>query len=410
VTADGSSIAGLAFPFMPADPGRRGAAFETGPDWSLDLPPSARYLDVVVWGRLPDASSSPARAVRSAIARERALRRLGGKPPDGLRLGAIHRLPASQLSIGLRSDVRASIRSGVVVELSSGPPVERVLDAVLRAAAAELGGSALRFGSGGTLVTRVSGGAGPGLLRLARTGAPGDPERLAASLEQLATLGVPLAPRPLGHGAAAGASWTLETVLPGRRPAGSSPKLARQVALALAAFPRPDGPPTALDDDLRGIAAKLPRHTDRLTRLADRVATETAGLPAILRHGDLWTGNVLVDHARLTGFVDWDAAHPAGVPGSDLLQLVAVDLRGRDRRPLGPAFLARPWDSTEFRVAAADYWPNCGIEPTPRLIELAGLAWWAAEVNGTLGRIPHRAADERWLANNVGPVLTSLGV
>lgn len=285
-----------------------------------------------------------------------------------------------------------------------------MLDAALSAAASRLSVPALRFGSGGTLVARVDADGAAGLLRLAQAGTPGDPGRLAVTLELLAALRVPLAPRSLGHGTAAGASWTIETVLPGRRPARSSPALARQVAGALAAFPRADGPPLALDDDLRGIAASLPRHAERVGRLAERVATETVGLPAILRHGDLWTGNLLVDRGRLTGFVDWDAAHPAGVAGSDLLQLVAVDLRGRDRLQLGPAFLARPWDSTEFRVAAADYWPAAGIEPTARSIELAGLAWWAAEVNATLARLPNRAADERWLATNVGPVLTSLGV
>jgi hypothetical protein len=112
----------------------------------------------------------------------------------------------------------------------------------------------------------------------------------------------------------------------------------------------------------------------------------------------------------LTGFVDWDAAHRAGIPGSDLVQVVAVDLRARRGQSLGEAYLARPWDSTEFRSAAADYWPAAGIEPTPRAIELAGLGWWAAEVHGTLRRAPARATDERWLAANVQPVLAALDV
>jgi hypothetical protein len=253
-------------------------------------------------------------------------------------------------------------------------------------------------------------GGGPGLLRLARSGSPGDPEGMAATLEQLSLLGVPVAPRPLGLGLTAGGSWTLETVLAGRRPNGLASALIREVALALAAFPRSEGPPRALDEDLRGIAARLPEAAEQVVRLADRIAPEVARSPGVLRHGDLWTGNILVDRGHLTGFVDWDASHPAGVPGSDLLQLVAVELRSRDRRQLGPAFLARPWDSTEFRVAAADYWPAIGIEPTARAIELAGLAWWAAEVNGTLRRLPHRAGDRRWLDENVGPVLASLGV
>jgi hypothetical protein len=88
---------------------------------------------------------------------------------------------------------------------------------------------------------------------------------------------------------------------------------------------------------------------------------------------------------------------------------VATDLRARRRQSLGAAYRARPWDSAEFRAAAADYWPAIGIEPRPRLIELAGLAWWAAEVNGTVSRLPHRATDERWLTTNLDPVLADLG-
>lgn len=182
------------------------------------------------------------------------------------------------------------------------------------------------------------------------------------------------------------------------------------MALTLAAFPKADGPPAALAEDLESIARALPASAARVRRLADEVAAEVAGLPAVLRHGDLWTGNLLVRAGHLTGFVDWDAAHPAGLPGSDLVQLIAVDLRARRRQALGPAFLARPWDSTEFRSAAAAYWPASGIEPTPRTIELAGLGWWAAEVRGTLSRLPHRTTDERWLETNVDPVLTALGV
>ncbi len=177
----------------------------------------------------------------------------------------------------------------------------------------------------------------------------------------------------------------------------------------LATFARADAPPRAVETDLRGAAARVPSRAGAFTRLADDLAAETAGMPAILRHGDLWTGNLLVDGGMLTGIVDWDAADPTGLPGADLLQLVATDLRRREHRSLGAAFLARPWDATPFRAAAADYWPASGIEPTPRLIELTGIAWWAAEVHGTVARLPQRAADEGWLAANVDPVLAALG-
>ncbi len=176
----------------------------------------------------------------------------------------------------------------------------------------------------------------------------------------------------------------------------------------------PSPPPTAHPPrwrtTSRSIAGALPASAARVRRLADTVAADVAGLRAVLRHGDLWAGNLLVRDGHLTGFVDWDAAHPAGVPGSDLVQTIAGDLRARHGQALGPAYLARPWDSTEFRAAAATYWPAIGIEPTPRAIELAGLGWWAVEVRGTLSRLPHRATDERWLSTNVDPVLAALGV
>ena len=70
-----------AFPFMPADPERHGAAVEAPADWDVVLPVAAHELDVVVWGRLPDASTSSIRGLRSAIARDVALRRLTTQPP-----------------------------------------------------------------------------------------------------------------------------------------------------------------------------------------------------------------------------------------------------------------------------------------------------------------------------------------
>jgi Ser/Thr protein kinase RdoA (MazF antagonist) len=247
---------------------------------------------------------------------------------------------------------------------------------------------------------------------LAEIGAPGDPARTGETLEMLAGLRVDLAPRPLGRGTVASASWTIETLLPGRRPSRLTPELIREVAAALARFPRAEGPPQALEADLHGIVGGVPSRAERTGRLAESIAGELAAgpsVPSVLRHGDLWAGNLLVADGGLSGIIDWDAADRAGVPGSDLVQLVATELRGRQRRSLGAAFLARPWHSTEFRVAAAEYWPVIGIEPSPRLIELAGLAWWAAEVNGTVSRLPHRATDERWLASNVDPVLADLG-
>ena len=62
----------------------------------------------------------------------------------------------------------------------------------------------------------------------------------------------------------------------------------------------------------------------------------------MLRHGDLGRQLLVGVEDGLSGLVDWDAAHPAAVPGADLLQLVATEFR-RGEHALGPAFLSRPW-------------------------------------------------------------------
>ena len=415
-TDPGSPLDRRAFPFMPADPDRHGATIEAPAGWHFALPAEASGARRRRLG--PPRRREPVVGPRPPLG-DRARARPGSsrRPTAGrFRVAGIHRLAAGGLSGGLHGRVRTALRAGALVELTTLPPGARVLDAVLSTVDARLSGPGLAFGSGGTLIARVARGergrrergavACSAWPRSARRATPPGPARRSSCWPGSAC---PWPRVRSGDGTAAGASWTVESLLPGRRPAGLAPQLVRQVAAALAAFPRTDGPPLALEADLRGIVARVPSRAERTARLAESIAAEVADLPAVLRHGDLWTGNLLVADGTLSGIIDWDAAHPAGVPGSDLVQLVATELRGRQRRSLGAAYVARPWDSTEFRVAAADYWPAIGIEPSPRLIELAGLAWWAAEVNGTVSRLPHRATDERWLTSNVDPVLAALG-
>ncbi|HEX2105790.1 MAG TPA: hypothetical protein VHF51_19210, partial [Solirubrobacteraceae bacterium] len=215
-------------------------------------------------------------------------------------------------------------------------------------------------------------------------------------------------PEPLGRGVVAGASWTAERVLPGRRPARATPALVGAVAGVCARLPVAGGPPTAPIEDLGAAAALLPTRSAALRALADRLGPSLAALPGVQRHGDLWTGNLLVHRGRLTGIVDWDAAHPAGVPGADLVQLHGADARRRAHRPLGAAVLARPWRSRAFSAATAAYWDAVGLAPDPDVLDLAGIAWWATEVHHTLVRLPHRAADAAWVAANVDAVLAGL--
>ena len=399
-------FASLAYPFLPADEGAAAAVVEAPGDWSFDaaaLPPDA---DAVVWGRPADGSSA---LVRRAAAREATLAGLGRRIPARLTIAAVHRLPPRELGTGARPRLRAALRAGVLVEIVSRTGARRVLDAVAAAAGAPVLGGRLHVGAGGTVLVpaRLADGS-QAVLRVARAGAPGDPARLGDTLETLAGAGVPLAPRLLAHGVDARASWIAEQGLPGRRPARVTSSLVQQVVDACGRFPRSGDPPTAPIDDLRGAARRLPDRAAALTRLSSELAPVLRDLPSVLRHGDLWTGNLLVEREHLVGVIDWDAMHPRGVPGSDLVQLMGTDARRRARQHLGEAFLRRPWRSIAFRRATAAYWPAAGTAAVPALLDAAGIAWWASEVHHTLVRLPHRAADERWIATNVDAVLSAL--
>ena len=381
------------------------------PDWRFDPSAVDSRADVVVWGRTPEGSEPLASAARRAGLREISLRTLRRRLPARLHVVAVHRLPPRRLGTGgLRGGVRAAVRGGALVELRSSESGASVLDAVAEAARVSVSGRGFHAGAGGALLVRgvLADGSGA-VLRVARAGSAGDPAALADTLERLSRDRVPLTPRLHARGSTAGASWLAEAALPGRRPTHASSLLTREVAELCTSFPRSGRPPTATAADLAAIAASLPDRAASINTVSSDVADPLRTLPSVLRHGDVWAGNLLVDRrGRLSGLVDWDAAHPAAVPGTDLLQLVATDFRRKAHHALGPAFLARPWRLREFGDAAARYWSSVGIRPDDDLLDVVGIAWWATEVHGTLARLPHRASDERWVETNVDRVLSRL--
>src|SRR5438093_11880125 len=121
--------------------------------------------------------------------------------------------------------------------------------------------------------------------------------------------------------------------------------LATQVLDLSLRLPIVDGPPSAFLADLEAIGARLPVARGSLGRLRAAVGPVVASLPSVLRHGDLWAGNLLVERGALRGLVDWDAWHPAAVPGTDLLHLLAMEEVVLSGRSLGEVWLRRPWES-----------------------------------------------------------------
>jgi hypothetical protein len=400
------ALAGL---LLPAD-GRRSLLVETDPRWSLDGTAPASRPDVIVWGRGPAASGTATRVLAGmALARERALLRLKLRPPRPYRVTAVHRWPPARLSAGsTRNRIREVLLGGAIVELASGHPPARVLDAAARAAGFDATIRRFGTGSGGSALATLKDGSGWHVLRVSAIGQPADPVHAADALSRLASLGVDVVPQLRGRGSVLTASWTLETRLPGRRPARVSPAMARQVATFCGKLPRASSGPTAMQADLDRIIGSMPQRRGQLTDLAGRTSGRLARLPLIMRHGDLWAGNLLVSGNRLTGIVDWDNWHAAATPGVDVLHLLAADAALRSKRELGEIWLERPWRSPAYSSIAADYWASLGVRLSDDELEAVGVAWWAAATSHALELAPEQVEDRRWVGLNVEAVLERL--
>lgn len=395
----------LAFPFLPADPTIEVPIVEAlgGGETARDVPPGA-----IVWVEQPARGGEKlARSLGSALRRERTLQRLRRGSPAGT---AVHRLPPpATLRLGSREALRSLMLGGALVEAPGPTAGDRILDAVLRDAGAALIAPSLRRRSGGVWTARVQTVDGrPGVLRMAPRSSEGNPLDGASALAALSGGALPV-PAPLGAGSVAGAAWTLESLLPGRRPRRLTRRLARDAALFCAALPVTGGSPAAHLEDLSTLADRLPGFAQRLRAAAQEVADALGALPAVMRHGDLWGGNLLAARGRLSGVVDWDAWHQAGAPGADLLHLVAMDLAGRGRRTFRDVWRAAPWRSESFAGMGRPVWAAIGARPDRAGLEGIALAWWAGHAAATLRRVPEAAEDPRWLARVIEPVLGPAG-
>jgi aminoglycoside phosphotransferase (APT) family kinase protein len=325
----------------------------------------------------------------------------------------VQRLPPSPRPTRLQEIVRELVNGGAAVELhvagSGGEARDRVLDAVVRAA----GGSADRprvrpSGDGSARVRLILGDGRPAELRVARLGGLKHPARGHEALVALAAAGAALVPRPIGSGEIAGAAWTTETVLQGRLAARLTPAIAQDLVRFTVQL-RTEGRPRSIGQNVAGLAEAFPRHADVLRRTAVAAEGWGANLPAVLLHGDLWLGNLLVDGGRLSGVVDWDTWHPAGVAGTDLLNVVAMVERRRRPRDVGPLWLEEIWSSPAFADVAGAYWRALGLAAPDRAARaVIGLDWWANSVVGAARRGRGAWRDPAWVGRNVDDVAAGL--
>jgi Ser/Thr protein kinase RdoA (MazF antagonist) len=246
-------------------------------------------------------------------------------------------------------------------------------------------------------------------LRVSRVGHTKDPGRGREALLALAAADVPLVPKPLGGGTTAGAAWATESVLTGEHVHALTPDLLGQVTRFLAALPAGLPDRRAVDDQLVEVAGVFPEHAPALAHVAAAVARWGEAVPPVLIHGDMWLNNVFITDDRLSGVFDWDTWHPAGLPGTDVLNLLAANVRTQQGRDIGPLFVDDYWRSPEVRDALRAYFDARGM-PFPDAAGLAAIAvgWWASRMAGSLHRARRDVDDPAWTRANIVDVLAKI--
>ena len=398
----------LASLLLPAAPELTGVVLEADEHWSFDA--RAVEADVVVWGRAPWPSGLPlATLARAALSRERAMQRLRYHPPRPWHLASVHRLPPPALQRRHGERARAAILGGALLQLTRTNPGMRVLDQAAEAAGGIVPVGVFTAGSGGCILSRLHMRDGSdAMLRVGARDGTADPCRGDEALQWLASAGIPAVPRPLGSGRSGTSRWTLESCLPGERAGRTSEAMLHEVARFCARLPANSGPPIAATEDIGRIVTAFPRHARLLATVSSFLRPVLRALPGVARHGDLWSGNILIERGTVAGIVDWDNWHPSAVPGTDLLHALAMDEALRSGRELGSVWLGAPWRSPAYQRLTAAYWPALDIWPNAATLQAIGIAWWAGYVAHSLTRDPALVTDARWRARNIDDVLASL--
>lgn len=295
-------------------------------------------------------------------------------------------------------------------QFSSDKSNETLLDIVARAAGAAK--TPDRFhapGDGGAVARIQTRGGDEAILRAAAAGGPTDPGRLADGLEYLERRGLGRIPRVTGRGVVEDISWITESLVEGVEPMELDDDLIAQVIEFCSDLPLTSGSPEAPAEELAVVGRAFPQWADRIARLQEEVAPTLGRLPGVARHGDLWSGNLLVREGRLTGVIDWAAWHPSAAPGTDLLHLRAAQRKRGTSTELGEVWLEHPWDDSGWLTLTAGYWTALGIEPNEETLEAISVAWWASWVAQSIARHPGRATQAHWVHGNIDSVMEAIG-
>jgi aminoglycoside phosphotransferase len=279
-------------------------------------------------------------------------------------------------------------------------------------------------GRGDTSVFAVRNGTGsPALLKAASTRqGKAQLRRQAAMLAELHAderLGrwARLLPRVLGSGEVNGLHFVLESRLPGTDVRAAPADRDRVVPLALAAIAElhaRTATVAAVDDAALGRWVREPAawvravvrgsHRAALDRVeAELVAAlEDRRVPRSWTHGDFNPTNVLLEHGRVSGIVDWCEAEPDGLVGADAVTLLLFEAV-LDGTELGHVLLRRLTEPGRIGEVVAGMQRDGGGELLD--VRTMLLLTWLRHVGGNLADSARYAANPLWMHRNVRAVL-----
>jgi aminoglycoside phosphotransferase len=297
-----------------------------------------------------------------------------------------------------------------------------------------------RRATGSGFVALVGPASGPGLVIRTATDPAGQAgiQREGVALAAVQALDLPdslrgLLPRVVAAGRAGDVGYLVEVALPGvpidPRALSADDRTGLLRAIVAAVRPLHDSTATTsrpAADDLETWVDRRIQLVRRLVRrgrggperLADaRLVRLGSTLRAALRdrdvttariHGDLWTGNVLVDEGahppRVSGIVDWDSSADRELPLQDLLHVTLYTRKLVERTSLGATVAAALGpDAALDRGAWID---DVALGTLTR--REAVLLYWLRQVEMNVSRNPRGASGRRWRQRNVDPVVACL--